>query len=86
MVVLARPAAIASLPSSWQGALDAGRMAVVSRATTTQRLTKRAANDRNDLAARLADKITVAHASAGGHLSGQCSRWRAEGLAVVPVA
>jgi len=86
VVVLARPAAIASLPSTWQGALDAGRMAVVSRATTARRLTERAANDRNDLAARLANKIAVAHASAGGRLSGQCSRWRAEGLVVVPVA
>jgi len=86
VVVLARPAAIASLPSTWRGALDAGKLAVVSRAAAARRLTEHSASDRNDLAARLADKIAIAHASAGGRLSDQCARWRAEGLVMVPIA
>ena len=85
VVVLARPVAAASLPRAWQRALGAGRMAVVSRAALAKRLTAQLAGDRNDLAASLANKIAIAHASAGGQLSEQCSRWRAQGLAVTLV-
>ena len=85
VVVLARPVATASLPSAWQLALGGGRVAVVSRAALAKRLTEQLADHRNDLAACLANKIAIAHASAGGHLSEQCSRWRAQGLAVAPL-
>ena len=80
VVVLARPVVGASLDSTWHGAIDAGRMAVISRAARTQRLTEQAANDRNDIAARLADRIVVGHASPGGTLARQCTRWLADGL------
>ena len=60
-------------------------MAVVSRAALAKRLTAQLAGDRNDLAASLANTIAIAHASAGGQLSAQCSRWRAQGLAVTLV-
>ena len=46
------------------------------------RLTAQAASDRNELAARLADRIVMAHASPGGQLSRQAERWRIEGLLV----
>lgn len=82
VVVLARPVAGASLDSTWHGAIDAGRMAVVSRAARTQRLTEQAANDRNDIAARLAGRIVVGHASLDGTLARQCVRWLADGLAL----
>ena len=82
VVVLARPVATALLPGVWRSALGGGRMAVVSRAAFARRLTEQSADERNDLAARLADKIAVAHASAGGRLSDQCTRWRTEGLTV----
>ena len=78
VVVLARPVAGASLNSAWHDALGAGKMAVVSRSASTQRLTEQVADDRNELAARLADRIVVAHASPGGHLSYQCARWLAD--------
>ena len=80
VVVLARPVGGASLDSAWHGAIDAGRMAVVSRSVRTQRLTEQAANDRNDIAARLADRIVVGHASPEGTLARQCARWLADGL------
>jgi predicted Rossmann fold nucleotide-binding protein DprA/Smf involved in DNA uptake len=80
VVVLARPVAGASLNSAWHAALDAGKMAVVSRSVSTQRLTEQAADDRNELAARLADQIVVAHASPGGRLRQQYARWLADQL------
>jgi predicted Rossmann fold nucleotide-binding protein DprA/Smf involved in DNA uptake len=79
VLVLARPVASATLRSAWRSALDAGRMAVVSQSTGSRRLTEQAADDRNDLAAQLADEIVVAHASSGGRLNQQCVLWRAEG-------
>lgn len=80
--VLARPVSGASLDKTWHGAIDAGRMAVVSRAARTLRLTEQAANDHNDIAARLADRIVVGHASPHGTLPRQCARWQADGLAL----
>ena len=82
VVVLARPVASASLHSAWRDALTAGKMAVVSASATTHRLTAQAAGDRNELAARLADRIVIAHASPGGQLSRQAEGWRIEGLLV----
>ena len=82
VVVLARSVATATLPSTWRAALGAGRMAVVSRSTNAQRLTEQGAEDRNDLAARLVDRIAIAHTSPGGRLSQQCVRWRAAGMDV----
>ena len=82
VVVLARSVATATLPSIWRGALGTGRMAVVSRSASSQRLTEQGAADRNDLAARLADRIAVAHTSPGGRLSQQCVRWRSAGMDV----
>ena len=80
VIVLARPAGGASLNSAWHDALDAGKMAVVSQSASTHRLTEQVADERNELAARLADRIVVAHASPGGHLSQQCARWLADQL------
>ncbi len=86
VVVLARPAMGASLHSTWRDAFAAKKMAVVSASATRERLTARAAGDRNELAARLADRVVVAHASPGGQLSGQCDRWLSEGLLVERLA
>jgi len=80
VIVLARPVAAASLRSAWGPVLAAGKLAVVSRSTSAQRLTEQAATDRNELVARLADRITIAHASPGGRLSQQCVHWLVAGL------
>ena len=82
VVVLARSVAAATLASAWRAALSAERMAVVSLSTSAQRLTEQGAEARNDLAARLADRIAIAHTSPGGRLSQQCDRWRAAGMDV----
>ena len=86
VVVLARSVATATLPRTWRAAPDAGRMAVVSRTTSAQRLTEQGAEDRNDLAALLADRIAIAHTSPGGRLSQQCERWRTAGMDLWTVA
>ena len=85
VLVLARPVAGATLRSAWRSALDAGRMAVVSQGTGSRRLTEQAADDRNDLAAQLADEIVTAHDSSGGRLNQQCVLLRAEGRNVRPL-
>lgn len=82
VAVLARPVAGASLRSEWRAALDTGSLAVISRTQKTQRLTQQSAEERNDLAARLADQIVVAHASTGGSLAQHCACWLADGLNV----
>lgn len=78
IVALGRPVVSASLCSGWREALVAGRMAVVSDSTRPHRLTEEAAEARNNLAARLADRIFFAHASPGGQLALQRTRWLAE--------
>ena len=82
VVVLARPVVNASLRSEWRTALDAGKLAVVCRTQTVDRLTQQSADERNDLAARLADQVVVAHASMGGSLARQCALWSGDGLKV----
>lgn len=78
IVALARPVVSATLRSGWREALVAGRMTVVSDSTRPHRLTEEAAEARNNLAARLADCIFIAHASSGGQLALQGTRWLAE--------
>ena len=85
VAVLARPVAGAALRSDWRDAIATGKLAVVSHATNTQRLTAQAAEERNELAARLADRIVIAHVSPGGSLSQQHARWVAERLDVVRI-
>lgn len=83
VVVLARPAENAKLPPEWAEPLTQGHLAVVSTATKALRLTQNAATDRNELAARLAGAIVVAHASPDGTLAGCCGRWTLDGLNIV---
>ena len=78
VVALGRPVADSSLRSGWRDALAGGTMAVVSDSTCTHRLTEQAAQARNNLAAQLADRIFIAHASPDGQLALQCTHWLAE--------
>lgn len=82
VVVLARPVQRASLKSKWREAIGAGTMVVISRMASTQRLTEQAADDRNELVARLAGRIVIGYANPGGRLDEQCMRWSANGLDV----
>ena len=82
VVVLGRPVAAAALGPSWRSALQAGSLAVVSNTARAQRLTEQMAAQRNELVARLADRIVFAYASPGGGLRQQCARWIAAGREV----
>lgn len=81
VAVLARPVSQARLSAEWHTALEQGRMAVVSAephsGQVQSRLTATLASERNDLVARLAGRIIVAHASPGGVLERACQDWEA---------
>lgn len=82
VVVLARPVAGARLPPEWAEPLAHGRVAVVSAATRSGRLTEELAAQRNEWVAALASQIVVAHASPDGRLAALCDEWTRAGRAV----
>ena len=86
VAVLARPVSGARLPPHWKAAIAAGHLAVISAADKSARLTVERAVERNDLVARLAKTIVVAHASAGGVLSARCGLWIRDGLSVTKLS
>jgi predicted Rossmann fold nucleotide-binding protein DprA/Smf involved in DNA uptake len=75
VVVLARPVDGARLAPEWAEPMAQGRMAVVSAAATSGRLTEALAAQRNEWVVALADQIVVAHASPGGRLAALCHGW-----------
>ncbi|WP_396432970.1 DNA-processing protein DprA [Limnohabitans sp.] len=79
VVVLARPVAGARLPTEWAEPLAQDRMAVVSAAASSGRLTEELAAQRNEWVAALASQIVVAHASPGGRLAALCDGWGYKG-------
>lgn len=85
VAMLARPVNGAKLPSEWAEPVAQGRMAVVSVATTTVRLTSELAMTRNQLVAQLATDIVVAHASPSGALAGLLAQWQLEKQGCVTV-
>lgn len=82
IVVLARAIKPAQLPSHWHEALKKGHLVIVSAADTSPQITEQHAIERNDLVARLATTIVIAHASPGGGLEAQVAVWRSCNLAV----
>lgn len=82
VAVLARPVAGARLPPEWSEPLAQGRMAVVSAAARSGRLTEALAAQRNEWVAILARQIVVAHASPGGRLAVLCAEWTLAGRSV----
>ncbi len=86
VVVLARPVQGATLPSEWAEPLAKGHLAVVSTIVIAGRLTQQLANERNALAACLAQRIVIAHASPDGSLAAQVSHWQQDGLQVEVLA
>ncbi len=84
--VLARPVAGARLPPEWAEPLAQGRMAVVSAAARSGRLTEALAAQRNEWVAALASQIVVAHASPGGRLAALCEGWSSAGRSVRQLA
>lgn len=82
VAVLARPVVGARLPPEWAEPLAQGRMAVVSAATRSGRLTEALAAERNEWVASLARQIVVAHASPGGQLAVLCDEWTRAGRVI----
>lgn len=83
VAVLARPSGEARLKPEWETAIAKGCMAVVSCSTQAKRLTSEEALERNELVARLAERIVIAYANTGGCLAGQAETWASRGLPVV---
>lgn len=86
VAVLARPVEDARLKPEWEAAIADGAMAVVSCGAQAKRLTSEEALERNELVARLAERIVIAHASTGGSLAGQAATWARRGLSVLNLA
>lgn len=86
VAVLARPVGNALLKHEWETAIAKGSMTVVSCCTHAKRLTSEEALERNELAARLAERIVIAHTSKGGNLAGQAESWASRGLQVLNLA
>ena len=79
VIVLARPLLRAKLPAQWLTAADLGDLAVIGLESDRGRLIEELAAQRNELAARFADEVVVAHASDGGSLAEQVRCWRDAG-------
>lgn len=68
------------IPANWRGALDSGRLLILSPSDWTQRrATADLAQRRNELVAALADEVFVSHASMGGKIDALCRKIMAWG-------
>lgn len=83
VVVLGRRLVGARIPLAWKTEVEKGRMLVISPFKEYQKyVTKEISLKRNDLAARMAGKVLVIHASEGGSLQGQVAKWKEEGIEI----
>lgn len=73
----------ARLSAEWRAAVIAGHLVVLSaipdEAAVAPRPTVAGARARNEVVARLAVRIVIAHARPGGQLAGQAADWHAAG-------
>lgn len=80
VVVLGRRLEGARLPAAWKTEVEIGRMLVISPFKEYQKyVTKEISLKRNDLAARIAGRVLIVHASEEGSLEGQVKRWKSDG-------
>jgi predicted Rossmann fold nucleotide-binding protein DprA/Smf involved in DNA uptake len=83
VVVLGRRLKGARIPAAWKGEIEKDRMLVISPFKEYQKyVTKEMSMQRNDLAARIAGRVLIVHASEGGSLQGQVERWKLEEIEV----
>lgn len=81
IVVLGRGLEGARLPAVWKTEIEKGRLLVISPFKKYQKhVTKEIALRQNDLAAKIAGRALIIHASEGGSLQGQIERWRSESV------
>lgn len=83
VVVLGRRLKNARIPAWWQAEIAKGRMVIISPFKEYQAyVTKEMSLKCNELAARLAGRVLVIHASDVGSLHSQVEQWRADGIRV----
>jgi len=83
IVVLGRRLENARIPAAWKAEIEKGRLLVISPFKEYQKyIKKEMALKRNDLAARIAGRVLIVHASEGGSLGGQVAKWKEEGINV----
>lgn len=83
IVVLGRRLEGARVPAAWKVEIGKGRMLVISPFKEYQkRVTKEISVRQNDLAAHLAGRVLIVHASEGGSLHRQIERWRSGNVEV----
>jgi len=83
VVVLGRRLEGARIPAAWKTEIEKGRMLVISPFKEYQaHVKKEMALKRNDLAARIAGRVLIVHASEGGGLQGQVEKWKEENMLV----
>lgn len=77
VVVLGRRLEGARIPAAWKAEIEKGRMLVISPFKDYQKyVTKDISLKCNDLAARIAKRVLIVHASEGGSLQGQVEMWK----------
>ena len=87
VVVLGRRLENARIPEIWKVEIERGRLLAISLFKEYQKyVTKEMSLKRNDLAARIAGRVLIVHASAGGSLQGQVERWKVDGVHVLSLA
>ena len=81
IVVLGRRLEGARVHIVWKAEIEKGRMLIISPFKEYQsHVTKEMSLKRNNLAARIAGRILIIHASEGGSLERQVAKWRMEGI------
>ena|SRR4030067_713373 len=83
IVVLGRRLKNARIPAAWKTEIEKGRMLIISQFSEKQAyVTKEMSLKRNDLAARIAGRVLIVHASEGGSLESQVEKWNTNGVNV----
>ncbi len=83
IVVVGRRLENARIPVAWRTEIEKERMLVISPFSEKQAyVTKEMSLKRNDLAARIAGRVMIVHASEGGSLQGQVEKWKLAGIQV----
>lgn len=83
VIVLGRRLEGARVPAVWKAEIKKGRMLIISPFKEYQkRVTKEISVRQNDLAAQIAGRALIVHASEGGSLHRQIERWRSGNVEV----
>ena len=83
IVVLGRRLEGARIPAVWKAESEKGRMLIISPFKEYQKyVTKEMSLKRNDIAARIAGRVLVVHASEEGSLQGQIQKWMQDNILV----